>query len=105
LVAPRKRALCPQLDQLYPQLDEPANKEIHFQALGFKTLFAEALYDNNEVLKCRHYSKETSDCFAWNSSWTTKNSLKQIHNAVNTFRMMSSGTRKKHSVMEQYKYF
>jgi len=40
LVAPRKHALCPQLHQLYPQLDEPANKEIHFQALNFKTLFA-----------------------------------------------------------------
>lgn len=50
LVAPRKRALCPQLDQLYPQLDEPANKEIHFQALRFK-IFAEALYDSNEVRK------------------------------------------------------
>jgi len=44
LVAPRKRALCPQLDQLYPQLDEPANKEIHFQALNFKNVICRNLY-------------------------------------------------------------
>lgn len=38
LVAPRKRVLCPQLDQLYPQLDEPATKISHIQALKFKQL-------------------------------------------------------------------
>lgn len=84
LAAPKKRGLCPQLDQLYPQLDEPAIQKIHLQALNFKMLLRMTIklkFSNAEI------QKRYSQLLFLEQSMDDYKFFETSYNAKNTLRM------------------